>query len=315
LRKIKYEDIPALKGFLNMDFIGEIAALATSFFFALTALIFTATGRMVGSQVTNRMRLLFALGYLIVLNIILYREPLPFSAGVSRWFWLGLSGVIGLSLGDTFFFQSLVSVGPRLGSLLLSLAPIFGSIMAWMFFGETLIPMQVMGVVLALAGIGWVVMSHDEPPNTPHGHTQRGVFFGVLAGLGQAVGLVLSKQGMFGEFSPFQANSIRMLAAVLFTWLWTAVEGKVGATITTLKEQPRVIRLIALGALAGPVLGVTSSLLAVQHAEIGVASTLMALPPVIILPISYFVFKEKIGWQAIAGTILAILGVAILFLV
>ena len=297
-----------------MDFIGEIAALATSFFFAMTAMIFTSTGRMVGSQVTNRMRLLFALVYLVILNAILFREPLPFSAESSRWIWLSLSGVIGLSLGDTFFFQSLVSVGPRLGSLLLSLAPIFGSVIAWMFFGETLTPLQITGIVLALAGIGWVVMSHEEPPNTPHGHTKRGVFFGVLAGLGQAAGLVLSKQGMFGEFSPFQANAIRMLAAVLFTWIWTFGEGKAGATITALREKPRVIGLIALGALVGPLLGVSASLLAVQHAEIGVASTLMALPPVIILPISYFVFKEKIGWQAVAGTILAIAGVAVLFL-
>jgi drug/metabolite transporter (DMT)-like permease len=297
-----------------MNFIGEIAALATSLAFALTALIFTSTGRMVGSQVTNRLRLLFALVYLVILNLILFHEPLPFSTASSRWIWLSLSGVIGLSLGDTFFFQSLVSVGPRLGSLLLSLAPIFGSIIAWIFFKETLTFLQITGIILALAGIGWVVMSHEEPADTPHGHTKRGVFFGVLAGLGQAVGLVLSKQGMFGEFSPFQANVIRMLAAVLFTWIWTFGEGKAGATITALREKPRVIGLIALGALVGPLLGVSASLLAVQHAEIGVASTLMALPPVIILPFSYFVFKEKIGWQAIAGTILAIIGVAILFL-
>jgi len=297
-----------------MTLIGEIAALTTSFFFALTSIIFTSTGRSVGSQVTNRIRLLFALVYLVILNAILFREPLPFSAESSRWIWLSLSGVIGLSLGDTFFFQSLVSVGPRLGSLLLSLAPIFGSVIAWVFFGETLTPLQITGIVLALAGIGWVVMSHEEPPDTPHGHTKRGVFFGVLAGLGQAVGLVLSKQGMFGEFSPFQANAIRMVAAVLFTWIWTFGEGKAGATIIALREKPRVIGLIALGALVGPLLGVSASLLAVQHAEIGVASTLMALPPVIVLPISYFVFKEKIGWQAIAGTVLAIAGVAVLFL-
>jgi drug/metabolite transporter (DMT)-like permease len=72
--------------------------------------------------------------------------------------------------------------------------------------------------------------------------------------------------------------------------------------------------LIAVGALVGPVLGVSASLLAVQQAEIGVASTLMALPPVILLPISYFIFKEKLGWQAMFGTVLAITGVAILFL-
>lgn len=297
-----------------MDFIGELAALATSFLFALTATIFTTAGRMVGSQVTNRMRLIFAMIYLVILNVILFREPLPFSADSSRWLWLGLSGVIGLSLGDAFLFQSLVSVGPRLGTLLLSLAPIFGSIIAWVFFGEILTFLQITGIVLALVGIAWVVLSHQEPANTPHGHTRQGVLFGVLAGLGQAIGLVLSKQGMFGDFSPFQANAIRMLAAVIFIWAWTLYDGKTGATLTALRENPQVIGLLMLGAFVGPVLGVSASLLAVQHAEIGIASTLMALPPVILLPVSYFVYKEKIGRQAVLGTMLAVAGVAILFL-
>jgi drug/metabolite transporter (DMT)-like permease len=222
--------------------------------------------------------------------------------------------VIGLSLGDAFLFQSLVSLGTRLGSLLLSLAPIFGSLIAWVFFGETLTSLQITGIVLALAGIGWVVMSHEEPAETPHGQTRRGVVFGILGGLGQAVGLVLSKQGMTGDFSPFQANAIRMLAAVIFIWVWAVIQKQAGSTITAVREKPQTLSLIALGALLGPVLGVSASLLAVQHAEIGVASTLMALPPVIILPISYFVFKEKVSWQAIMGTLLAIAGVAVLFL-
>lgn len=297
-----------------MDLIGELAALATSFFFAITALIFTATGRMVGSQITNRIRLTFALIYLIILNRILFREPLPFSAESARWLWLSLSGVIGLSLGDAFLFQSYLWVGPRLGTLLLSLAPIFASIIAWVFFGETLTFMQITGIVLALAGIAWVVMSHEEAPNTPHGHTRRGVLFGTLAGLGQATGLVLSKQGMFGEFSPFQANAIRMLAAVIFIWILTAFQRQAGATFTALREKPLALRLIAIGAVVGPLLGVSASLFAVQHAEVGVASTLMALPPVVVLPFSYFLFKEKVSWQAILGTIVAMAGVAVLFL-
>jgi drug/metabolite transporter (DMT)-like permease len=297
-----------------MNFIGEIAGLATSFFFAMTAFIFSKTGRMVGSQVTNRLRLLFALVYLLILNLILFGEPLPFSVGSSRWMWLGLSGIIGLSLGDAFLFQSYVYAGTRIGILLLSLAPIFGSLFAWIFFGETLTALQIMGIVLALAGIGWVVMSHEETAGTPHGHTRRGVFFGVLAGLGQAVGLVLSKQGMTGDFSPFQANAIRMLAAAIFIWLWAVAEGQAGSTIETIRKQPKALGLLALGAVVGPVLGVSASLLAVQHAEVGVASTLMALSPVIVLPISYFIFKEKVGWQGVAGTLLAIVGVAVLFL-
>lgn len=297
-----------------MKFLGEIAALATAVFFAMTALIFTSTGRSVGSLVTNRMRLLFALAYLIVLNLLAFHEPLPFSADSSRWLWLSLSGIIGLSLGDAFLFQSLVAVGTRLGSLLLSLAPIFGSIIAWVFFGETLTFLQITGIILALAGIAWVVASHEEPPDTPHGNTRRGVIFGILAGLGQAIGLVLSKQGMSGNFSPFQANAIRMLAAVAFIWVWAAFRGEAGSTFRELRGKPRILGLLALGAFIGPVLGVSSSLLAIQHVELGIASTLIALTPVIILPISYFAFKEKIGWQAILGTILAIAGVAVLFL-
>src|SRR5919106_5545851 len=148
-----------------MNFIGELAVLATSFLFALTAILLPITGRIVGSQVTNRMHLIFALVYLVILNVILFREPLPFSADSSRWLWLGLSGIIGLSLGDAFLFQSLVSIGLRLGTLLLSLAPIFGSIIAWGFFGEILTALQIMGIVFALAGIAWVVLSHEEPPN------------------------------------------------------------------------------------------------------------------------------------------------------
>jgi len=120
-----------------MDLIGELAALATSFCFALTSIIFASTGRAVGSQTTNRVRLIFALIYLAILNVIFFHEPLPFSAESSRWIWLGISGVIGLSLGDNFYFLSLISVGPRLGSLLLSLAPIFGSIIAWFFLAKS----------------------------------------------------------------------------------------------------------------------------------------------------------------------------------
>ncbi len=297
-----------------MNFIGEIAGLATSFFFALTAIIFTKTGHMIGSQVTNAVRLAFGLAFLMILNLILFGEPLPLSADSAHWIWLGLSGVIGLSLGDAFLFQSFVSIGARLGTLLLSLAPIFGSAIAWAFFGETLTPLQITGIVLALMGIGWVVMSHQEPENTPHGHTRLGVIFGILGALGQAVGLVLAKQGMTEGFSPFQANAIRMLAATVFILIWLVIQKQVVVTINAVRKQPASMGLLVLGALMGPVLGVSASLLAVQHAEVGVASTLMALPPVIILPISYFVFKEKVGWQALVGTLLAIAGVAVLFL-
>ncbi len=298
-----------------MDYLGEVAALLSALLFSFTAVIFTQSSRRVGSMVTNRIRLLIALLYLLIINLILFGQPLPIDAGIERWVWLSLSGVIGLALGDMFLFRAYEHIGARLGMLLLSLAPIIGALLAWLLFGEVLRPGQIAGIAVTLLGIAWVVTTRPaENSNQPH-VDGRGLLFGVLAATGQAVGLVLSKQGMRGDFSPFAGNAIRMLAAAVAFWLMTFAQRQARETIAAIRLNRSVLKLIAIGAFIGPVLGVSASLLAVQHAEVGVASTLMALSPVFLLPISYIVFKERFGWQTVAGTIVAMIGVALLFLV
>ena len=296
------------------SYIGEIAGIATSLFYALNAVFITRAGEKVGSVISNYTRVVFAFIYLVIINLIFFHQPLPFGAESSRWTWLSLSGIIGLSLGDAFLFQSYLMVGPRIGMLLLSLSPIFSALEAWIFFGETLTTMQILGIVLTLAGIMWVILEQGSSKIQISRHSLTGILFGVLSAIFQATGYVFSKQGMTGDFSPFQGNVIRMLAAMLALWIFSIFKKEVGKTIQTLKENPAAIRLLAIAALIGPVLGVSSSLLAVQRAEVGVASTLTSLSPIFMLPVSHFVFKEKLSWHAIGGTILAMAGVAILFM-
>jgi drug/metabolite transporter (DMT)-like permease len=297
-----------------MPYIGEIAALFTSFCWSFSAIGFTKATQQVGSQVTNRMRVLIAMLVLILINAVLYGQPVPLHAGASRWAWLGISGIIGLSLGDAFLFQAYHEIGPRLGLLLLSLAPVFGSLIAWILFGQTLALLQIAGILVTLGGISWVILArpkgNDENVRKLSG---RGILFGMLAALGQATGLVLSQRGMNGSFSPFTGTLMRMFAAVITLWIVAAFQRKAGATLKAMRQHPPALGWITFGALFGPVIGVSASLLAVQHAGIGVASTLMALPPIFMLPFSYFLFKERFGWQTIAGTIVAMAGVALLF--
>ncbi len=298
-----------------MDYIGEIAALLTSVFFSITAIIFTLASRQVGSMITNRVRLVIALLYLLLINLVLFGQPLPIGAGAGPWLWLALSGIIGLALGDMFLFAAYERIGARLGMLLMSLAPVIGAFIAWIFFGETLRAGQILGITITLIGIAWVVVTRPADKSLHPRASRLGIIFGVLAATGQAVGLVLSKQGMTGDMSPFAGNVIRMLAATMVFWAVTIAQRQARPTIETVRMHPAALKLLAIGALIGPVLGVTSSLLAVQHAPIGVASTLMALPPVFLLPLSYFIFHERFGWQTIVGTFVAIAGVALLFLV
>jgi drug/metabolite transporter (DMT)-like permease len=297
-----------------MPLLGEFSALFTSFCWAMSAVGFSNATSVLGSQVTNRLRVVLALIALVVINTVLYGKPIPFDAGLERWGWLTLSGVIGLALGDAFLFSSYRHIGPRLGLLLLSLAPVFSAVIAWGLFGETLTFMQMLGIAVTLGGISWVVLVRGEENGQSQHDWRKGILFGILAALGQAAGLVLSKQGMGDNFSPFAATLIRMIAAVASLWIVAAFQGQTVKTMRIVIANPKGLRWAIFGAFFGPVFGVSASLLAVQHTAVGVASTIMALPPVVMLPISYFFYKEKLNWQSILGTLVAIGGVALLFL-
>ncbi len=297
-----------------MAYIGELAALFTSLCWAVAAVGFTFSSQRVSSIVTNRVRVMIAFLALMVINAVLYGQPIPLQAGGARWFWLMLSGVVGLAVGDAFLFRAFEDVGPRIGLLLLSVAPVFSSIIAWVFFGETLTPIQITGIAVTLAGISWVVLVRPAGGEQRAKNHVRGVGFGLLGALGQAGGLVLARPALSDDFSPFAATLIRMIAAVVILWGVAFFQKQVGETVDAVRRDPVALRWVTFGAFFAAVIGISLSLLAVQHAEIGVASTLMALPPVFMLPISYFVFKERFNWQAVAGTLVAIAGVALLFL-
>ncbi len=297
-----------------MNFIGELSALFTSVLWAGTSVLFTKATQQVGSIIVNRIRIILALLFLMLWNWAFYGYLLPFDAGADRWLWFSLSGAIGYALGDVFLFKSFLCIGAQRGMLMMSLAPLMSAGLAWIFFGETLSGVQMLGVLVTLAGIAWVILRGRNGTNSQVCNPVQGVLFGLGAAAGQAVGFVLSKPGLADGFSPIAGNSIRMLAAVIVLWGLASVQGKVRETINSMREQPKVFGWLTMAAFTGPVLGATMSLFALQHTEVGIASTLIALPPVFLLPISWVVLKEKFDWGAVLGTLIAIGGVALLFL-
>ncbi len=297
-----------------MSFIGELAALLTSVCWSGTSVIFTKATQQVGSIIVNRIRVILGLLFLLILNWVFYGYLLPLDAGVARWVWFALSGAIGYALGDVFLFQSFVCIGPQRGMLMMSLAPLMSAGLAWMFFGEILTGIQMLGVIVTLAGIAWVILQRRSDANYQNCSSVQGVLFGLGAASGQAVGYVLSKQGLTDGFSPIAGNSIRMLSAVIVLWALASIQGKARETINRMREKPRVLGWLTIAALSGPVLGATLSLFALQHTQVGIASTLIALPPVFLLPVSWLVFRETFEWGSVLGTFIAIGGVALLFL-
>ena len=296
--------------------MGEIAALLTSLCWSLTSVQFTLAGRRLGSGVVNRIRLVLAALFLASVHLLLYGQPLPLDAEPFRWGWLGLSGTVGLVLGDSSLFQSFVLIGPRRGLLMMTLVPVTSTLLAWGWLGETLLPIEIGAIFLTVGGIAWVVS--ERQPETESGTEGQGRYgLGVLLGaggaLGQALGLVLAKQGLVGDFPSLSAALIRMVTAVVVIWAFTLVQGRVKAVWRALGDRKAMVPIVG-GALTGPFAGVWLSMVAVQHAPVGIASTLMAMSPIMMIPLSYWVFRERISLRAVAGTAVALVGATTILL-
>ncbi len=295
--------------------MGELAALATAVLWTLTSIFFTIGGREVGSVVVNRVRLALAIVFLMFTHLILQGTLFPVLVEPERWFWLGLSGIIGLVVGDAFLFQAFVLVGPRLSMLMMSLVPVISTVIAWVFLGERLSWLEIGAVSLTVSGIAWVVLERD---NNPIEVDRRQYILGILAGLagavGQALGLVAAKKGLAGDFSVLSGVLIRMVIAAVVMWGLAAVQGQIRPTLSALRRNPYALKMIVAGSVVGPFLGVWVSLIAVNLARVGIAATLMALTPILILPAAHWVFKEKISARAIFGTVVALAGVTLIFM-
>lgn len=281
-----------------------------------TALTFEAAGHRIGSLRVNLLRMPVALVLLSLAAWVTRGVALPTDATAHAWLWLAVSGLVGFTLGDLCLFRALVVLGPRLSTLVMSLAPVFAAVLGWAVLDEALGALDLLGMTLTLGGVAWAVLERRRPGSLSGTRARRWLAAGVLLALGgafgQGAGLVLSKLGM-GSYPALAATQIRVLAGAMGYVLLFTVLGWWPRIPEALADR-RAMAWTSLGAFCGPFLGVTLSLVAVQHIETGVAASLMATTPVLILPVVAFSGRERMTRGAVAGALLAVAGVALLFL-
>lgn len=210
-------------------------------------------------------------------------------------------------------FQAFALIGARLSMLLMTLVPVIGTMLAWVFLGETLSPLEIGAIIVTMSSVAWVVSERDN--SAPEDGNPRNYVIGVLCGIGgasgQALGLILSKRGMASDFPALSASLMRLSVATMLIWLWTLIQGQLGPTVQGLRMRQAQWAILS-GTVAGPFIGMTLSLAAVQLTHVGIACTLMSLSPVILLPMVHWIFKERITQRAIVGTVVAMVGVTMI---
>ncbi len=302
--------------------VGESAAVVTSVLWTTCSILFAASGKRIGALSVNAYRIILAAGFLGGTHIFFFGTVVP-EGNNSQFLFLALSGIIGLGLGDFAYFGTLIYVGPRRGVLLMSLAPIFAVVSAIFILDEIPVSWALLGIVVTLTGV--VIVIHEKEGlsfETPLSRRKKiiGVGMGLCAALGQGLGLVISKYAMddladssSGPMNPLSVALVRMVAAAIFVWIVVIVSGRLGKVIRASRDR-KGMELMAGGAFFGPFLGVWMSMVAIAHTIAGVAATLMALPPVMIIPGLWILYKQRTNWRGICGAVVTVIGVAVLFL-
>lgn len=310
-----------------MQHLGEIISLVVAVSWTVTAIFADKASHRLGSMTTNVIRLVLASLFLAILLWITIGHPYPVFADGKAWLWLGLSALVGYVFGDWCLFNSYLSIGARFGQLFMTLAPPMAAIAGWIMLGETLTWKSMLAMAVTLCGIAISILSRGEGHKVKLSLPLKGVLLGLGAGTGQGVGLVLSKIGMQHYEAAVPAGAPELMETMLpfASTMIRALIGSLGflALMALQKDLPRLkaafhdrkgMSYALILTLFGPVFGVSLSLMAVQYTDAGIASTLMALTPVLIILPYAIMYKQKIRLKEIIGVTVSMAGVAMFFL-
>ena len=310
-----------------MKYLGELISLGVACSWTVAALASEVGSKRLGVFVMNVWRMGVALLFSALLMWWVLGQPWPVYAGEEAWLWLLASGVVGYFFGDWCLFNSYLVIGSRMGQLFMTLAPMFTALSAWVMIGQTLAWTSLLAMFVTLLGIAISVLGRDEQHHVSVSLPMKGVLFGIGAGLGQGVGLVLSKIGLdhyvedvpvgllpsVEGYLPFASNMIRCVAGFACFTAWLILSGHADRMRQSLSDHKGLLAMLC-AVVSGPFVGVGFSLMAVQYTAAGIASTLMALTPILILLPSRWLFGQPITLKGVVGALISVVGVSLFFL-
>lgn len=310
-----------------MQFLGEIISLVVAFLWMGSALVSEVLSKRWGVFVSNVWRMFITTLFIAVLCWYFLGAPYPVYADGKTWFWLALSGFVGYVMGDYCLFKSYIMIGSLYGQLMMTLSPAAAAFAAWVMLGQHLTWNNLLAMAITLTGIAISILGRSEGHKVALKLPWQGVLFAIGAGLGQGFGLVLSKVGLdhyvhavptdilpsIENVLPFSANMIRCISGFIFFFLLMWLHQGLGEFRRCSKDKKGYL-LVVLACCFGPFIGVGLSLMALQYTAAGIASTLMALSPILIIYPSHWLFKTPVTLQNILGSIISCVGVSLFFL-
>jgi drug/metabolite transporter (DMT)-like permease len=291
---------------MNVQILGVSAALCSAASWAIAAILFKQLGERILSPAMT-----WAKG---IISIVLLAAVLAFTGveaiDAHTFLLLAASGLLGIGLGDTFFFEALQGLGPHAVVLLLMLSQVLTVVLAVVLLGETLTPAIWLGIMFVVFGIGIVL--YTKLAGSRETSRWSAIMYGLLSVGCMSVSIIIAKQGL-ESVSAMQATFIRMLAGTAGIFLLGIGAGKLRNWMKPFRDVKLASHFI-VAVVVVTFGGFWLSLVAIKHIDVSIANTLISTEPLFILPLAAIFLKERITFQALVGTLIAIPGVFLLCL-
>lgn len=324
-------------------FLGELISLFVAISWTATALFAEVGSKRMGSLPFNTIRMTMSLMFLVVTLWLVMGVPYPRYADGGTWTWLLLSGVVGYVIGDYCLMQGYIHIGSRFGQLFMTLSAPTAALTGLLFLGEHLRPTAILGMVITLSGIALSILSKNDD-SQKHGIKfklpAKGIFYAAMAGICQGFGLVLSKVGLkhydaaltalgIAQDAVFDGAVFQLPVSVSISFAATTIRAYIGlvgfflALVIFNKDGLEQLRhavsdrkamwCVLASTIFGPFIGVSASLLATQFTSAGIAQTLFALTPILIIAPSAILFHQKVTVREVIGAVVSVGGVCLFF--
>ena len=246
---------------------GYIAAFITLICWTVGTFSFTHASTLYAPKSVNRVRLLYAAILLSILTcfigdvslITLFSKPLS-----AHWLWLGISGIVGLSIGDHFAFSAFKTMGSSRTSLFNTFAPGAALFGGYFLLGEEINLIGIAGIVISISGIIWFIQSNRKLKSDTMNQQQltQGLIYATLGALCQGFGLVFAKKGLlldadYGKLMPLHATWIRMVIATIAIYGVGVFKTNLVSEFKAITFSKTILKPVLIGTVFGPVLGVS----------------------------------------------------------
>lgn len=288
-----------------MEWIGIIAALGSAASWALATVVFDRLGKVIPAAGMTFFKGLFSL----VLMLILILCTGGFDAlSLRDFFFLALSGIIGISIGDTLFFRSLQDLGAKVQVLYFMLGQIVTMFLSFLLLGEVLSIEEYVGAMILLCGIIIVTIGKQED----HPNKARGIIGGFASILCFSISSVMVKVSIADVGVP-TATFWRMFFSTVSV-MFIGFTSKRFVTWYTPLKQTKTLLLFLLNVVVITYGGFLLSMLAIKHITVSLASVLSATEPVFVLILAFLINHERASKRELIGAAVTIAGLLIILL-